>query len=94
MSDIAVQEMEPGWFGVQVDEGHQTTSHRVSVPEGFLNEIGAFDVPAEEAVRETFAFLLEREPATSILESFSLADVYQHFSEFPTELRDRLTEPA
>ena len=35
-------------------------------------------------------FLLEREPATSILPEFSLVDVSRYFPDFPKELRRRL----
>jgi hypothetical protein len=42
-------------------------------------------------VRESFNFLLEREPATSILREFSLYDIARYFPEFPDELRRRLS---
>jgi hypothetical protein len=42
-------------------------------------------------VQETMRFLLEREPATSILPEFSLEDVSRFFPEFYEELRRRLS---
>ena len=41
-------------------------------------------------VRETFAFLLEREPRSSILQRFDLALVERYFPEYPAEIRRRL----
>jgi hypothetical protein len=42
-------------------------------------------------VRESFHFLLEREPATSILRQFSLSDISRYFPEYPSELERRLS---
>jgi hypothetical protein len=44
----------------------------------------------ERVVRESFRFLLEREPATSILRQFSLSDISRYFPEYPSELARRL----
>jgi hypothetical protein len=41
-------------------------------------------------VRESFRFLLEREPASSILRRFSLGDIARYFPEYPSELERRL----
>jgi hypothetical protein len=41
-------------------------------------------------VRESFAFLLEREPASSILPDFSLAITSRYFPEYGDELSERL----
>lgn len=90
MSEITVTELEPGTFGVEVDEGHQTTGHRVRVPEAFVEEAGLSAVAPEELVRATFAFLLEREPATSILSEFGLDDVLRYYPSYVDELQSRL----
>lgn len=83
--------MEPGRFGVQVSEGDVVTSHRVEVPGQLLDDLGLDDVDQERLVRETFGFLLEREPATSIMPEFSLDVVSRFFPDYPEELRARLT---
>ena len=46
---------------------------------------------AEEVVRESFQFLLERESAASILPEFSLDQIGRYFPEFFQELPRRLT---
>ena len=75
MSEITITPMEPGHFGVQVSEGDTTTSHRVAVSDATLDQLGLADADRERVVRESFDFLLEREPATSIMSEFSLADI-------------------
>jgi len=82
--------MEPRHFGVQVEEGDTTTSHRVAVSEGFVDDLNLTDVDPARVVEETFAFLLEREPATSILSEFSVDDVQRFFPDYPEELQARL----
>lgn len=85
--------MGPERFGVQVTEGDLTTSHEVTVPAEVLDEAG-ITVDGELVVRETFAFLLEREPATAILRTFSLPEVSRYFPEFFGELKTRLAATA
>jgi hypothetical protein len=89
---ISITPMEPDWFGVQVGEGDTTTSHRVHVPASLLENLGLADADRERVVRESFAFLLEREPPSSILGEFSLDVIPQYFPEYYDELRGRLTE--
>lgn len=91
MTDIVITPLEPGRFRAEVTAGPLTTSHRVIVPDGLLTNLGVGGADAESAVRETMRFLLEREPATSILPEFSLEDVPRFFPEFYEDLRRRLS---
>lgn len=91
MTDIAVVPMEPGTYGVQIEEGDVITSHRVRVPTALLDDLALTDVDPATIVTETIGFLLDREPATSILEEFSVEDVPKHFPDFYDELRSRLS---
>ena len=43
-----------------------------------------------ELVRESFRFLLEREPPSSILSRFDLPVIARYFPEYPGEIRRRL----
>lgn len=90
MTDIAVTAMEPGWYGVQVREGYDTTSHRVQIPEDLKTDLGVIDVTDEALVRETFMFLLEKEPATAIRTEFALDEVAGYFDDYYDELRARV----
>ena len=82
--------LEPGAFGVRLTEGTAATDYRVTVPPGYLEELGLPEADPEAVVRESFAFLLEREPATSILPEFALPEIARYFPEYPAELPRRL----
>jgi hypothetical protein len=90
VNGIRITAAGPREFGVEVTEGEESTSHRVIVPETLLAGWGLDDSDAEAVVRESFAFLLEREPASSILPEFSLAIIPRYFPEYSEELPDRL----
>jgi hypothetical protein len=87
---ITITPMEPEWFAVQLEEGDSRTSHRVHVPAALLNDLGLVDVDHERVIRESFAFLLEREPPSSILREFSLDVIPRYFPEYQEELPRRL----
>lgn len=88
---ITVTPMGPGQFGVQVREGDVTTSHEVTIPESMIDEWNLVDVDYEHLVRESFLFLLEREPASSILPEFPLTTISRYFPEYREELTARLS---
>lgn len=90
MSNIVLTRMGPDRFGVQVQEaGDVETSHVVTVPDAFLEELG-IEAEPEVVVRESIAFLLDREPATSILKEFELPVIADYFGDYLPELRRRL----
>jgi hypothetical protein len=91
VSDIRITPAGPHEFGVEVTEGEETTSHRVIVPPSLLDDWGLDDSDCEAVVRESFVFLMEREPASSILPEFSLAIIPRYFPEYRDELPDRLS---
>ncbi len=90
MTEIDVNGMGTNEFGVQLREGDTTTSHRVTVPGDLIADLQLGDIDQSAIVQESFAFLLEREPATSILRQFSLRDISRYFPEYPDELQRRL----
>jgi hypothetical protein len=81
MADISITCAEGRTYAVTVDG---TSRHRVSVPEHFGDE------GLERVVRVSFEFLLEREPASSILPEFSLDVIGRYFPEYEGELARRL----
>ena len=87
MTQITVTRQTDGTFHVHTPAG---TSHDVSVPARFAASLGCDHVAPEELVRASFEFLLEREPATSILRKFSLDVISQYFPGYPAEIRARL----
>ncbi len=75
-------------FRVEVRDGATTTRHEVTVPGELVASLG-WDRGGEELVRESFEFLVAREPATSILRRFSLDVIGGYFPEYSSEIRRR-----
>ena len=88
-TEVEVTQEHPGRFGVEVHSAGVTTRHTVDIPHGLADELGWSSEDEIELVRESFAFLLEREPPTSILRRFSLEVIGGYFPEYPAEIRRR-----
>jgi hypothetical protein len=65
------------------------THHKVRVTNADLERFSEGGA-AEELLQESFRFLLEREPNTSILASFDLPLIGRYFPEYEREIRSRL----
>ena len=87
---IETKHMTGHEYGVTVTEGDHSTHHRVRVPERLRDELGLVDLDEAELVRESFHFLLEREPADSILSDFDLDVISRYFPDYESEIRTRL----
>jgi hypothetical protein len=74
---------------VTVDQGGELTQHVVTVSGADLERWGRGSTPkdVEDLVARSFAFLLRREPASSILRRFDLAVIQGYFPEYDRELR-------
>lgn len=83
---VLVARLADGSFTVKVRGPRYETSHVVTIPHELGEAVGAGDVPPEELVRASFVFLLDREPASSILPKFSLDVISRYFPEYPAEL--------
>lgn len=77
-------------FDVEVRAGGESTRHVVRVPPGLAGELGGGEVSDDRLVEESFAFLLEREPSSSILSSFGLEVIERYFPEYRREMARRL----
>jgi hypothetical protein len=85
--DVSCSLTDGGWScSVVVGEGGSTTRHVVAVALEDLRRL-APAASAEDLVRRSFAFLLEREPKESILRSFSLAVIGRYFPEYERTIR-------
>jgi hypothetical protein len=69
---------------VAVEQGGKQTAYAVTVTRGDLERWGRGDQPSDikELVVRSFEFLLEREPASSILKSFELSVIPRYFPEY------------
>jgi hypothetical protein len=90
VTEIDVQEIGSGVVLVTVTEGATMTSHRVSVTRRDAERL-APGASVPELVRESFRFLLEREPKEAILGTFDLPVIGRYFPEYETEMAARLT---
>jgi hypothetical protein len=91
MSDVEVMALGDDRFAVAVHEGEMTTHHKVAVHWEMLQDLGLGDAEPATVVYETFAFLLDREPAAAIKRDFPLEEVADHFPDYFEELRVRLS---
>ena len=100
---VEILQTGPHEYAVTISEEATQTQHRVTVPPSLLGELGltahldaadgggqALHDVEERVVRESFIFLLEREPATSILREFQLDVIGRYFADYKRELRTRL----
>ena len=91
MTQVHVTAMGPREFGVTVRGEGAETNHKVTVPDSLVDDLGLPEVDDETLVEESFDFLLEREPPTSILREFPLTVISEYFPEYLDELRRRLS---
>jgi len=75
---------------VVVREGRAETRHRVTVSKEDLRRFGGSKVGPAALVKESFRFLLEREPKEAILGSFDLSVITRYFPEYAKEIVIRL----
>jgi hypothetical protein len=69
------------------DGDREVTRHEVGVYHADLDRLAPGDSDPTRLVAASFAFLLEREPPSSILRSFDLMVIARYFPEFETEIR-------
>jgi hypothetical protein len=74
---------------VEVRDADGSTNHTVEVPDGLADELGWGEADEADLVRESFAFLLEREPPSAILRRFRLDVIGRYFPEYQREMRRR-----
>jgi hypothetical protein len=88
---IQVEKGAEGEFLVTVSDGRGQTSHRVSLAADYYQKLTGGKVAAEELLRKSFEFLLERESKESILREFDLKVIARYFPEYEPEIVKALT---
>ncbi|MGH9355173.1 MAG: hypothetical protein ACRD10_03500 [Terriglobia bacterium] len=89
LAKIAVESVAEETFRITVTEGGGQSSHVVTLKPEYHRKLTAGKISAEELVRRSFEFLLEREPKDSILANFDLPVIGRYFPEYETEMRKR-----
>jgi len=78
---ITVEKMDERTFKVTVEDGTKT-KHTVTVDPSYRRKLTGDRVSAEDLVKKSFEFLLERESNTSILPKFDLPVIHRYFPEY------------
>ena len=82
---VRAESQAGGWLvEVEVADEGDRTHHRVTVAPAEVARWarGSSGSDVEDLVRRSFEFLLEREPASSILREFDLAVIQRYFPEY------------
>ena len=77
-------------FQVTVREAQSLTRHQVTLGKSYYQRLTAGKATPEGLMRESFRFLLEREPKEMILRSFDLTVIGRYFPEFERQIKRRL----
>ena len=81
-----------GWLcDVLLGSDRGATSHAVTVTDETLRRMAVGDSDPTRLVTQSFEFLLEREPRTSILRTFELPAIGRYFPEWEREMRGKLS---
>jgi hypothetical protein len=86
---ISVESSGGSVFRVVVTQGKSKTTHDVTVTPEDVARYAPGATP-ERLLEASFEFLLEREPASSILSRFALPVIEQYFPEYPHVIRNTL----
>jgi len=70
--------------------GRTTTRHRVRLTPEYHQQLTGGNASPETLLEESFRFLLEREPNTSILERFDLPLIGRYFPEYEEVISRRV----
>ena len=65
------------------------TKHKVTLTQTYYEKLTAGAISPEALVEESFAFLLAREPNTSILSTFNLTVISRYFPEYEREINSK-----
>lgn len=91
MTTITLLALGDHRFEVNVD-AVSSTRHVVTAPAEYVARLTAGKLTAEQLVRRSFEFLLEREANTSILRQFSLPVIADYFPEYEREMQAALAD--
>lgn len=85
-AQISIEPSGGSVYQVLVTQGSNTTRHEVTVTPEDVARYAPGTTP-ERLLEASFEFLLEREPASSILSRFALPVIEGYFPEYPLVIR-------
>ena len=86
---ISVESSGGSVYRVVVTEGRSKTTHDVTATPEDVARYAPGATP-ERLLEASFEFLLEREPASSILSRFALPVIERYFPEYPRVIRQKV----
>jgi hypothetical protein len=90
MATIHVESAGNSKYHVTLDERGTTSRYTVTATPEEVARYAPDGITAERLIHASFEFLLEREPASSILSSFALPVIERYFPEYPRAIRAQL----
>ncbi|HEX2026551.1 MAG TPA: hypothetical protein VHF25_00980 [Nitriliruptorales bacterium] len=90
MATIEITPAGNDLYQVEIRDDQGSSTHEVTVPDGYADKVGAGHVSHQDLVRESVRFLLEREPRQQILSQFALSDIQSYFPEYEDQIAGRL----
>jgi hypothetical protein len=91
-AQIEIKKFDATHFRVRVIEGQSESSHQITLSAKDCARLAGATTDAEELIRNSFRFLLDREPKESILARFDLSAISRYFPEYEQEIKQRLTK--
>ncbi len=89
-AQIRVERVHGETYQVVVVVDGARSTHTVEVDPAYYRQLTDGVVPPAELIRRSFEFLLEREPASAILSSFTLSVIRRYFPEYENEIAKRV----
>ena len=86
MASIKITEIEKDKFIVEVSDNVKS-SHNVVITDKAYQELTNSMISKYELLEKSFAFLLDREPNTSILTNFEIQIISHYFSDYTNCVR-------
>ena len=84
---IRVEKKSEHEFMVRLEEGGTRREYTVSLDDEYYQELTGGKITKQGLIRNSFEFLLEREPKESILTKFNLRVISQYFPEFEERIK-------
>ena len=86
--DVRCEPDSDGWTcQVRLTDAAGIGEHRVTVDRADLSRLAPGAADPSDLVRRSFAFLLEREPRSSILRTFELTVIGRYFPDWERSIR-------
>ena len=80
-NQINIKELSPNTFNVAIYSNTET-NHQVTISDNFVTEYQIKNLTKKEIIEQSFIFLLQREPNTSILRKFDIGVIANYFPEY------------